>query len=358
MLSVRSQRGQSLIEAIVALALFLVVMSGTVIVSARYLDTTVRANDLKEVQVAAKEGMEAVQSIAYSSWADMVDGQYGLDDGPGSWQFQPSSDLVKNRYTRTVTISPVERDMYCQIVDSGGIDDPDTKLVTTTLAWGPTALPQVRSFVQYFSNWKAPASCPSPVYYFAIHGNSNVSLVNTNGTINGDINAGGTVDPDIMTINGDIYEYSPIPIPLVDFAAYLNIADHVVNGNKKFDTGSYSGIWFVTGNVNMKGSVSFNNGTLIALGNIDFGNVGSASFSPSGAYPALVAGGNINANNASSASINGVAFSNGNIVINSAGSISVYGSLIADGNVEIKNSGSVTVTYDSSLPENPPPYFD
>jgi len=357
MLSFR-KNGQSLVEAVVALALFLVVISGSVVVSSRYLDTTIRANDLNEVQIIARESLEAVQSIAYNDWVDMVDGQYGLENQlTGSWEFQGTPDIVKDRYTRTVSVSAVERDIDCQIVGGGGSADEDTKLVTVVIAWGPSMAPMSRAFTQYFTNWKNPTPCISPVFFYAIHGNADVNMQGTTGVVNGDINTGGNINQGSVVVNGNMYDSSPITAPTVDFAAYQAIADHYVSGNYKFKAGTYSGIWYINGNATIDSSVAFN-GTIVATGNIRFVGSASTSFNPTGAYPALIAQGNIEGNNAASVAINGIAFASGNMIISSSASVAVYGSLVANGNLEIKNSASLSVTYDPTIPNNPPPYFD
>lgn len=357
MLSFR-KNGQSLVEAVVALALFLVVISGSVVVSSRYLDTTIRANDLNEVQIIARETMEAVQSIAYNDWTDMVDGQYGLENQlTGTWEFQGSPDTTKTRYLRSVTVSPVERDGDCQIVATGGSADDDTKLITVVISWGPTMAPMSRSFTQYYTNWKNPTPCLNPTYFYAIHGNSHINMGGATGVVYGDINSGDNVNTGSVLVVGSVTQNSPITIPTVDFAAYEAVADHVISGNYKFNPGVYSGIYYIDGHATIRNGVTIN-GTIITTGSIKFVNTSSVAITPTSNYPAMVAAGNIEGNNSVSIAINGIMYTEGNVVLNNATSIAIYGSMMADGNVEIKNTASISITYDQSIPDDPPPYFD
>ncbi len=353
----RHNKGISLIEALVALGLFFVFVAGSATLTFRYLNTSAKAIDLNEVRVIAEQSMEAVQSLAYDDWENqMVDGTYGLDASGGSWAFNGASDVV-DKYTRSVNIAPVGRDKDCQIVDGGEANDSDTKLVTVIIAWGTSSQSYLRNFSQYFTNWKDPGPCVSPVFFFAIHGNSDVNMGNTTGVVNGDVNSGSSINSGSVVITGDEVDNSPILAPTVDFAAYLAEADHYVSGNHKFTAGTYSGIWYIDGNATIKSNVTFN-GTIVATGNVRFVGATNTVFNPVSPYPALLSQGNIEGNNGSSVAINGIAFALGNVIISSSSNVSVYGSMIADGNFEIKNSASLSVTFNEDIPSNPPPHFE
>ncbi|MFH1142362.1 MAG: hypothetical protein ABIH67_02785 [Candidatus Uhrbacteria bacterium] len=354
-MSVKRQ-GVSLIEALVALGLLVVFFAGSSVLTFRHLDNSNRVIDLGEVRMLAEQSMEAIQSIAYEDWTQMIDGTYGLSDVGVTWAFQSNPDVI-NDYTRTVTVYPVERDGDCNIVDSGGIEDDDTKLITVSIAWVAASGSQLREFNQYFTNWKNPSGCLNPVFFYAIHGNAHVNMSKTSGVVNGDINSGGEMNQGYVVVNGTINDHSPVLIPMVDFAAYRAEADHYLSGNQIFTTGTYGGIWYVDGNVTIDSGVSFD-GTVVATGDIRFINSASVAFNPTGPYPALVTLGNIEGNNSSSIAINGIAFAMGNIILNNAISVAVHGSLIANGNFEIKNGAAFSVTYDQDITQNPPPYFD
>lgn len=223
----RQQKGISLIEALLALGLLVIFLSGSAVLSFRHLDNSNRVIDLEEVRVIAEQSMEAIQSMAYENWDQLADGYYGLDDVGGSWSLVGSPDLVKD-YTRTIIVTPVERDDDCLIVDSGGEEDDDTKYVTVYIAWTSAMGAKLREFSQYFTNWKNPTGCVHPVYFYAIHGNGNINLQNSNGVVNGDINAGGSVNTGSVVLNGIETSSSSIAIPTVDFASYLGDADHYV----------------------------------------------------------------------------------------------------------------------------------
>lgn len=154
-----NNQGQNLIEVLFALALFLVFIVGSLSLTFKYLVTTQRVQELSQVKAIAIESFEAVQSISYNSWDSFADGIYGLNADNSSWQFQTEPNLINNIYTRSIIISPVQRDGDCDIVESGGIDDPDTKLVTVIIDWEAQPLKQNKSFSKYYTRWYDPTTC-------------------------------------------------------------------------------------------------------------------------------------------------------------------------------------------------------
>lgn len=76
--------------------------------------------------------------------------------------------------------------------------------------------------------------------------------------------------------NADFFE-TPAPentqegaaeFPTFDMAYYRSIADHVIDGNYTFESGTYSGLWFIDGSVDFEDNVIIN-GSVIATGNVD-----------------------------------------------------------------------------------------
>jgi type II secretory pathway pseudopilin PulG len=157
---VRYQRGQNTIEVLLALALFIVMITGLTSLMLKYYGAVERAAELYDVKNVAAETSEALEKVAANNWATVVDGNYGLSTAGSIWSLTGTPDLVKNKYTRTISISSVKRDSNCNVLFVGGMDDPDTKLATTTISWSARGLALSKSYYQYISNWRgAPESC-------------------------------------------------------------------------------------------------------------------------------------------------------------------------------------------------------
>jgi hypothetical protein len=153
------RKGTSLIEALVALAVFFMLVSGVMILYSRTFDSSTRAGELNDVAQISQESFSAVQSIAYNTWANISDGKHGLDKVSGYWQFSGVSDLIDSKYTREIIINSVQRDGDCEIVDADGEVDDDTKLVNASISWENSGRSLSQSFSRYFTNFKSPASC-------------------------------------------------------------------------------------------------------------------------------------------------------------------------------------------------------
>jgi len=135
-IDIKNKAGFSLVELIVALAVFAVLAAGVFYVVTNSYSNFYGSGDKQSLSEYAQEGIEAARAIRNNSWQDIVDavGSNGITQGSdGLWTFSGSSD-TQDALTRVVTIANVERDANGNIVDSGGTEDPSTKKVTVTVS--------------------------------------------------------------------------------------------------------------------------------------------------------------------------------------------------------------------------------
>lgn len=150
------QMGLSIIELIIAMALFMIVAGGLVITVLSSFSSTRLAKEELVASSLAEEGLEAVESTRNQSWVNLAPGIYGLSNSGGIWIFSGSSDVdVSGKYTRTVTISAVQRDANGEIVSTGGTVDGSSYLVEVAVSWDftPTRNNSVQ-LSQYFTDWQ------------------------------------------------------------------------------------------------------------------------------------------------------------------------------------------------------------
>jgi Tfp pilus assembly protein PilX len=201
------------------------------------------------------------------------------------------------------------------------------------------------------------ASSVPEAFNYAQYSGGSINYSGSSGTITGDLNTVGNVDNEGgMTITGTITEGSAVPVPSVDTASYAAIAGTTVSGNKTFNPGTYSGIWYVDGKATINDNVTIN-GTIVATGNIVLTNADNLISNPSSNYPALVTAGNITGKKMKTANISGLVFAAGSIAIDQGANNTINGSIISSTNMSLKNGSGWSVTYDSNLASNPPPYF-
>lgn len=153
-------KGQSVIEIIVAVAIFVIIASSSVIAVIGSFSTTRLGEEETVATLITTEGHEAVQSIRNQNWENLVDGNYGLDNSTGSWKFAGTSDTdPSGKFTRVVNILSVERGESGEIVLSGGVVDEDTKKITVTTSWNFTpSRNNSAEIITYLTNWQKSKS--------------------------------------------------------------------------------------------------------------------------------------------------------------------------------------------------------
>jgi hypothetical protein len=158
-----SRRGFSLIEVILAAAVFITfATAATVALVSGYNANRLGAEFTIANQFAA-EGIEATKSIKNQAYANLVNtSATGVDRNgtTGVWQFGGTNDTftVGKNYTRTIKVESVNRDgtpPNGNIVAVGGTTDADTKKVTSTVTWNfNSARPETISLVTYLTDWR------------------------------------------------------------------------------------------------------------------------------------------------------------------------------------------------------------
>ena len=183
----------------------------------------------------------------------------------------------------------------------------------------------------------------SDAFDYAVVAGSNIQTNNaTNLTITGDQQGGAT------------------SFPAVDLAYYQGIAPpgQDISGDYTFTPGTYSGIWYIGGNVTIESNVTIN-GSIITEGKISASRESTIEIDPDSHYPAMVANDNIDFNRSSDLVSSGLIYAgvDGSGVLNfsRADTVDISGTVIAADNVNLSRSNNLTITYDSSITTDPPP---
>ena len=127
-------KGQSLIEILVVIALMAIVLPA--IISGFMVTREARPQQQRRLRAAEimKETQEAVRIIRENGWSNVADDDtYYPVPTSNSWTLTQGSEIIDG-ITREIIISSVYRENG-MIVTSGGLLDPSTKAITIRLTW-------------------------------------------------------------------------------------------------------------------------------------------------------------------------------------------------------------------------------
>ncbi len=133
-----SPRGFSLVEVILASALFALFVTALVGAYLYGQESTALAGNRARATMLAEEGLEATRNIRDAAYTNLVDGTWGLTTTSNQWNLFGASD-TNDLFTRQVTLSAV---------------DANRKNATSTITWqqNPQRTGSV-SLVTRFTNW-------------------------------------------------------------------------------------------------------------------------------------------------------------------------------------------------------------
>lgn len=139
----KTKKGVSLVEAIIAVAVFSIVVSlvvGGIFSAHKYISF---AGSKKKATMLAEEGLEATRNIRDVDFANLADGNHGLDRSGNSWNFSGSSDTTEGVFDRAIQISAI---------------DENTKEIVSMVTWEDVFGSAQVSLSQRLTNWRAIAS--------------------------------------------------------------------------------------------------------------------------------------------------------------------------------------------------------
>jgi len=132
------KKGFSLVEVILAGALFVLIVTALVGAFVYAKEATAITGDRARAFFLADEGLEVVRNIRDEDFSNLADGNYGLSISGGEWIFSGTSD-VTGIFSRQITIFSI---------------DPNRKQVTSEVSWTrENGQSRFVSVSTYLTNW-------------------------------------------------------------------------------------------------------------------------------------------------------------------------------------------------------------
>ena len=165
-----NSKGISIIELLVGTGILTLSTSALLGFLAFTITTSSFLKQQTEATALAQEALEAVRTFRDGTGWNDDDPQNEYDglgqvqtgvvyrvalsgDVPPRWQLIAGSETI-GMFSRSVTFESVQRDVDDNIVESGGVQDPNTKKVSVTVSWTAKTKQHDIALVSYFTNWK------------------------------------------------------------------------------------------------------------------------------------------------------------------------------------------------------------
>jgi Tfp pilus assembly protein PilV len=144
--------GFMIVEVMVGISIITVSVLAAMAVTQKSIYISRQSLHILQASFLLEEGSEVARITRDNSWNNISNLTVGTDYYPtfsaGSWTLSSTPSAV-GIFTRTLRVANVNRDTTTgDIVNSGGVNDVGTKLVTVTVSWteGGNALSRTLSF--------------------------------------------------------------------------------------------------------------------------------------------------------------------------------------------------------------------
>lgn len=152
---VKKNRGQALVELLIALAFASILLPG--LITGLVASREGKAQEKERIQATGlmEEAEEALRVIRETNWQEISNnGIFYPQTTSSSWQLVAGSETISG-FTRQITLSDVYRDSTGKIVSTGGTLDPSTKKAQVNVSWNTPYASSVTSSIyltRYLNN--------------------------------------------------------------------------------------------------------------------------------------------------------------------------------------------------------------
>lgn len=151
------KKGFTMLEILIGASIITASFLGVLTVFDRLTRASRQMVELSQAASLLEEGLEVGRLFRDQSWINLANWPAGtiyyLTWTGSTWATTTVNALIDSKFERQVSLTNVSRDDTSKnIVSSGGTVDPNTKLVTVTVAWSTTGGTTTRSLSAYLTN--------------------------------------------------------------------------------------------------------------------------------------------------------------------------------------------------------------
>ncbi len=153
-----NNKGFSLIEAMISVAVLLVMAVGAVAAN-RLTTSSVTINQLRtKANTLAVEAMEVVESLRADNYLNLTTGTFHPVFDGSKWSLTAGPETIGS-FTRSVVISPVQRSLVCftavcDMVPKGGIVDIGTMNAEVNVSWLQSTVTKTIKLDSLITYWR------------------------------------------------------------------------------------------------------------------------------------------------------------------------------------------------------------
>jgi len=146
------EKGISIIEILIVIAIITIALVSLLGVATFSLKISILIKENTQAVNLAQEAIEATRNIRDSNWTKLTNGNHGLTNAGGYWEFIGTENVI-NGFTRTILIENVSRNPITDDIETTynpANNDQNTKKATITVSWQDKKV----EIVTYLTNWK------------------------------------------------------------------------------------------------------------------------------------------------------------------------------------------------------------
>jgi len=224
------QRGQSLIEIIIVMAMSIVILPAllTGLVSSRQ-GKVQQAQRTKAIYLL-NQTADTIRSVREKGWTEFaINGTFHPEISGTSWTLATGSATV-NGFTQKIVISDINRDLSGAIASSGGTLDPSSKKVDIMISWDQPYVSTISAnlyMTRYLSNNSFTQTTVADFNAGILGGNTQVTSVTGGEVTLANNNKAKWCSPALSNATIDLPDGPPVAVAATASAVSANIPNDV-----------------------------------------------------------------------------------------------------------------------------------